>query len=46
MVKVKSEAIPITGHGGLSGCERARIPHFLDRQLTGGVEVVSFTCRL
>jgi hypothetical protein len=32
--KVKSKAIPITGRGGLSGCEMLRIPHCLDSRLT------------
>jgi hypothetical protein len=37
----KSEAIPVTGHGGLYGCEMLRIPHCQDNWLTDGGEVVS-----
>jgi hypothetical protein len=33
-------AIPITGHGGLYGCETLKSPHFLDNQLTDGGEVL------
>jgi hypothetical protein len=31
--KSKSKAIPVTGLGGLYGCEMLRIPHFLDKRL-------------
>jgi hypothetical protein len=41
----KGKAIPITGRGGPWVCETSRLPHFLDNQLTDGVEVVSFTRR-
>jgi hypothetical protein len=34
---------PITGHGGLQGCEASKLTHFLDTQLTDGGEVVSLT---
>jgi hypothetical protein len=34
--KVKSKAIPVTGHRGLQGCEMLRFPHCLDKWLTGG----------
>jgi hypothetical protein len=37
----KSKAIPITGRGGLQGCEMLRIPHCLDSRLTDGDKVVS-----
>jgi hypothetical protein len=37
--KVKGKAIPVTGRGGPSGCERSRLPHFLDNLLTNGGEV-------
>jgi hypothetical protein len=39
---IKSEAMPVTGHGDLWGCE---IPHCLDNRLTDGGEV-SLTLRL
>jgi hypothetical protein len=29
----KGKAIPVIGCGGLYGCEKSRLPHFLDRQL-------------
>jgi hypothetical protein len=35
--------LPVTGLGGLYGCERFRIPHCLDIQLTDGGEVVILT---
>jgi hypothetical protein len=44
-VKKKSKAIPITGLGGLLGCEMLRIPHCLDNRLTYGGKVVSLTHR-
>jgi hypothetical protein len=40
-----SEAIPITGRGGLWGCEMLRIPHFLANRLTDGSKVVSLNHR-
>jgi hypothetical protein len=39
-----SKDIPVTGHGGPQGCERLRLPHYLDKQLTDGGKVVSPTC--
>jgi hypothetical protein len=32
---------PVTGRGGLEGCEMLRIPHCLDGRLTDGGKVVS-----
>jgi hypothetical protein len=43
--KKKSKAIPVTGRGGLWGCEMLRIPHYLDNRLTDGGKVVSPTHR-
>jgi hypothetical protein len=40
-----SKAINVTGRGGQYGCERSRLPHFLDDRLTDGGEVVSLTRR-
>jgi hypothetical protein len=37
----KSKAIPVTGSGGLTGCEMLRIPPCLDDRLTDGGKVVS-----
>jgi hypothetical protein len=37
------KAIPATCHGGPSGCETSRLPHFLDNRLTDGGEDVSLT---
>jgi hypothetical protein len=37
--------IPVTGHGGPSGCETLRVPHYLDNRLTDGGKVVSLTRR-
>jgi hypothetical protein len=42
---LKSKAIPVTGRGGLQGCDMLRIPHCLDNRLTDGGEVVSLTHR-
>jgi hypothetical protein len=39
--KIKSKAIPVTGRGGLWGCEMLRIPHCLDNRLINGGKVVS-----
>jgi hypothetical protein len=39
------KALPVTGLGGLQGCETSKLPHFLDNRLTDGVEVVSLTHR-
>jgi hypothetical protein len=41
--KSKSKAIPVTGRGGLQGCEMLRISHCLDNRLTDFGEVVSAT---
>jgi hypothetical protein len=37
--------IPVSGHGGPSGCERLRLPHYLDKRLIDGGKVVSPTRR-
>jgi hypothetical protein len=42
---LKGKAIPVTGRGGPYGCERSRLPCFLDSRLTDGGEVVSLTRR-
>jgi hypothetical protein len=42
MVKVK---ISVTDRGGPYGCERSRLPHYLDKELTDGSKVVSPTRR-
>jgi hypothetical protein len=39
------KVIPVTGRGGLQGCETSRLQHFLDNRLIDGGEVVSFTRR-
>jgi hypothetical protein len=31
---IRSKVIPVTGRGGLYGCEMLRIPHCLDKRLT------------
>jgi hypothetical protein len=43
--KTKSKDIPVTGRGGLQGCEMLKIPHCLDNRLIGGCKVVSLTHR-
>jgi hypothetical protein len=35
--------MPVTGSEGTQGCERSRLPHFLDSRLIDGGEVVSLT---
>jgi hypothetical protein len=40
-----SRSIPVTGRGGLYGCEMLRIPHCLDTQFTDGSKFVSPTHR-
>jgi hypothetical protein len=42
----KIKTIPVTGHGGPSGCERSELPHFLDNRLTDGGEIMSLMRRL
>jgi hypothetical protein len=39
----KGKAIPVTGHGGISGCGALRFPHHLNNRLPAGSEVVSLT---
>jgi hypothetical protein len=39
----ESKAIPVTGRGGLQGCESSRLSHCLDNRLTDGGKVVSPT---
>jgi hypothetical protein len=41
-----SKAIPVTGRGGLQGCEVLRISRCLDDQLTDGGKAVRLTSRL
>jgi hypothetical protein len=41
----KIKAIPVTGCGGLRGCEASKFPHLLDTRITDGGEVVSLTRR-
>jgi hypothetical protein len=41
----KDKAIPVTGRGGLYGCETSKLPQFLDIRPTDGGEVVSLTRR-
>jgi hypothetical protein len=43
MIIIKRKDIPVTGRGGLYGCERSRLPHFFDKRLTDGGEAVSLT---
>jgi hypothetical protein len=43
--EVKGTDIPVTGRGGPWGCERSRLPHYLDKQLTDGGKLVSPTRR-
>jgi hypothetical protein len=43
-LRKKVKAIPVTGHGGLLGCEMLRIPHCLDNRLTVNCEILA-TCR-
>jgi hypothetical protein len=43
--KKKAKTVPLTCRGGPYGCERSRIPHFLEYRLTDGGEVVILTCR-
>jgi hypothetical protein len=40
-----SKAVPVTDRGGPYGCHKSRIPHSLDKRLTGGDEVVALTRR-
>jgi hypothetical protein len=40
-VKKKNKAIPVTGRGGLWGCEILRIPHCLENRLTEDDNVVN-----
>jgi hypothetical protein len=42
----KSKTIPVTGRGGLYGCEMLRIPHSLDNRLTDGGKIVCLCERL
>jgi hypothetical protein len=39
----KGKAIPVIGRGDPYGCERSRLPHFLDNQPTDGGEVAGLT---
>jgi hypothetical protein len=43
--KGKGKDILVTGHGGPWGCERLRLPHYLDKRLLDGGKVVSPTRR-
>jgi hypothetical protein len=43
--KKVSKAISVTGLGGPQGCERLRLPHYLDKRLIDGGKVVSPTRR-
>jgi hypothetical protein len=39
----ESKAIPVTGRGGLFGCETSRLSHFPDNRVTEGGTIVSLT---
>jgi hypothetical protein len=41
--KAKSKVIPVTGLGGLEGCEMLRIPHCVDNRLIDSGKAVSLT---
>jgi hypothetical protein len=41
----KSNTIPLTCSGGPLGCERSKLSHFLDNQLTDSDEVISLMQR-
>jgi hypothetical protein len=41
--KSERKAIPVTGRGGLEGCEMLRIPHCIDSRLTVNCEILA-TC--
>jgi hypothetical protein len=43
--QVKNKAIPVTGRGGLLGCEMLKISHCLHNRLTAGGKVVNPTHR-
>jgi hypothetical protein len=43
--KVKGKAVAVRGREGPQGCDRWRLPHFLDKRLSHGGEVVSLTRR-
>jgi hypothetical protein len=43
--KSKCEILPVTGRGGPYCCEKSRLPHFIDSQLTDGGKVVSLKRR-
>jgi hypothetical protein len=43
VMNIKCKAIPVTGRGGLYGCNMLRIPHCLDNRLTDGGIVRSRT---
>jgi hypothetical protein len=45
-IKSKGKDIPVTGHGGPYGCERLRLPHYLDKRLIDGGRVFSPMRRL
>jgi hypothetical protein len=42
-VKSKSKAVPVTGRGGMHGCDMLRISHCIDNWLTDGGKDVSLT---
>jgi hypothetical protein len=41
VLRVKCEAIPVTGRGGPKAYETSRLPHLVDSRLTDGGKVVS-----
>jgi hypothetical protein len=43
---VKGKAIPATGRGGPFGCEKLRLPYFLNKRLTDGADAVSLMCKM
>jgi hypothetical protein len=40
-----SNGIPVTGRGGLQGCEISRLPHVIDSLFTDGGELVGLMGR-
>jgi hypothetical protein len=43
--KGNSKIVPVTGRGGLLGCETSRLPHFLDNRLTDAGKFAGLTRR-
>jgi hypothetical protein len=43
--RTEKKVVPVTGRGGPLGCDKLKLPYFLDNRFTDGGKVVSLALR-